>query len=97
VVPVAFHPEATRELLKSARFYEEQSPGLGQEFLDTIERAVEVLQEYPEAGTPFWGPTRRYLVQRFPFGIIYHVHHSRILLYAIMHVQRRPGYWVDRL
>ena len=33
---------------------------------------------------------------RFPFGIIYRVHLNRIVVIAVAHAKRRPGYWQNR-
>ena len=40
----SFHPEAEAEFLHAASFYENKSTGLGQRFVDEIERAVEQIE-----------------------------------------------------
>lgn len=94
---IVFHPEARDELQTSAGYYEDEVTGLGGEFLDEIERAMSRMQEFPDSGTPFSSHTRRYLVDRFPFAIIYSLETNRILIIAIMHLHRKPGYWRDRI
>ena len=94
---LVFHPGARDELQTSALYYEEEVTGLGGEFLDEIERATALIQEFPDSGTPFSSHTRRYLVDRFPFGIIYAIKADRIFIIAIMHLHRKPGYWHDRI
>lgn len=69
--PVVIHPEAKREMIASALFYEERSPGLGSLFLDEVERGFRRIAERPEAWTEFSSPNRRLLLIEFPFGIIY--------------------------
>jgi len=40
---------------------------------------------------------RRTLVRGFPYGLLYRVESSRILIVAVAQVHRRPGYWRSRL
>jgi plasmid stabilization system protein ParE len=47
---VVFHPLAEQELLDAATYYEEQRVGLGLEYLEEVEHAVNFLTRYPEAG-----------------------------------------------
>jgi hypothetical protein len=42
------------------------------------------------------GLFRRYLLQRFPYGLIYAVEGQTIFVVAVMHLKRKPGYWVSR-
>jgi len=36
------------------------------------------------------------MVRRFPFGILYRIEPEQIVVVAVMHLRRRPGYWRDR-
>ncbi|MCI0365313.1 MAG: addiction module protein, partial [Phycisphaerales bacterium] len=36
---------------------------------------------------------RRRQLRRFPYGIVYSVRSDHILVVALMHLHRRPGYW----
>jgi len=42
------------------------------------------------------GDIRRALVHRFPYGILYVPEQNQILIIAVMHLHRQPGYWQDR-
>lgn len=42
------------------------------------------------------GEIRRCLTNRFPFGILYSVEADRVLILAVMHLHRDPGYWRER-
>ena len=35
-------------------------------------------------------------VRRFPFRIVYRIVENRVLVVAVAHAKRRPGYWRDR-
>ena len=92
-----FHPEAQDEFTSAARFYEDQRRGLGLDFALTIQRSCERLVESPIAGAPFGRRLRRVLVPKFPYGLLYRVEAERSYIVAVMHLQRRPGYWRSRL
>ena len=94
--PVVIHPEAKREMIASALFYDERSPGLGGLFLDEVESGFPRIVERPEAWTVLSSPNRRLLLPEFPFGIIYRNESDRIYVLAIMHLRREPGYWKGR-
>ena len=91
------HPEARAELLASADFYEKRSPGLGIVFLNEIEAAIQRLVENPEQSKFVEQDVRRRLVRRLPYGILYTIEADFILILAVMHCSRQPGYWHQRL
>jgi dipeptidyl aminopeptidase/acylaminoacyl peptidase len=64
--------EAREEFGAAVRWYEEQHPGLGGEFFDAVVHATSLIQDQPEIGTLSRDRrTRRVLVQRFPYQVIY--------------------------
>ncbi|WP_143854013.1 type II toxin-antitoxin system RelE/ParE family toxin [Nostoc sp. 'Peltigera membranacea cyanobiont' 210A] len=40
---------------------------------------------------------RRCLTRKFPYGILYTIEEDRVLILAVMHCSREPGYWKERL
>ena len=93
---VSFHRLAERELNEAASYYEGQKAGLGARFLAEVDRCIELLVEYPEAGPVILGPVRRLLVRRFPYGVRYTVKPEGVRILAVMNLKRRPLYWVER-
>lgn len=93
---VRYHPEADQELTDAALFYHRQAHGLGGEFLDEVERTESFLAAFPLAGRPLRGAIRRYAVRRFPFDLIYETQEEEILVLALAHQRRKPGYWTSR-
>jgi len=96
VTRVVFLEPAEEEMLEAATYYENQALGLGQDFLAQVQRAVDLIVENPRSGGVMRGEIRRRLVPRFPFGILYHIDPAEIVVIAVMHLRRRPGYWMDR-
>ena len=96
MMPV-LHPLARREFDEAADYYELRQPGLGGEFEDEVAVTIQRILCFPNAGTPFSRNTRRCLIRRFPYAILYQISEDKILIVAVMHVSRKPDYWADRL
>jgi hypothetical protein len=87
---------AKQEIRQAALFSEDCREGLGQEFLDSVDSAFDQIQQHPTVWRILKGRFRRYLLQRFPYGVIYTVEKDIIYVAAVMHLKRKPGYWVSR-
>jgi len=92
VLTLKFHPEVAGEIGVSYRWYQEQAEGLGDDFLNELESAYQVVAEFPETWPLLHKKFRRYLLPRFPFSVIYRVKGSVIFVLAVMHNSRKPGY-----
>lgn len=93
---VRLREEAEHDLEEAASWYESQMPGLGHDFLDMVEQALDSV-----AQNPFYYPvvhrgTHRALMSRFPFAIFYGVRESEISVIAVMHGSRNPARWKYR-
>lgn len=93
----AFHPEARIEYIEAARFYAAARPGLGAEFSREVERVIAQICEAPLRGRIVGGGLRRCLTRRFPYALLYAVEKDCILIIAVMHGSRKPGYWRKRV
>ena len=78
-------------------YYNAERPGLGYEFLQEVLAAIDRIKSFPEAWQPFHMGTRRSLVRRFPYGVIYRPIEDLILIVAIGNLHRKPDYWIDHL
>ena len=94
---VRFLRPAELEMLDAARYYESQAPGLGMDFLDKIDSAVQDIRAHPERWPVIRFNIRRRLVHRFPYGLLYRVDPAEFLILATMHLHRHPDYWLNRL
>ena len=95
------HPEARAELRSAALWYDEQRPGLGDEFISEISASLDRVSDAPESypawpGTRAEGPLIRKATQRFPYVIAFERHEHHVLVLAIAHAKRRPLYWLTR-
>lgn len=95
--PAEFHPEAAIELEAAVDFYDRHSPGLGVDLRKEVEAAVERIRATPLRWSPYSKRTRRFLIRRFSYLVIYRELSTKILIIAVAHGSRRPGYWHDRI
>ena len=93
---VAFHPEAEAEFYEAIDYYEQVEVGLGYDFAIEVYSTIENILTFPDAWTIMENNIRRCLTNRFPFGIVFHHQNDEILILAVMHLNKRPGYWKDR-
>ncbi len=91
-----YHPEAEAEMIATASFYAARVPGLGAEFLDAIDSAVNEILCDPERYELLDGAIRRKPLRRFPHQIYYQQGGETIWILSIAHPARRPGYWRSR-
>ncbi len=81
---------------ESAQYYELQRPGLGEAFLDEVERCLRRIAAHPEARMILVGSVRRRLLRRFPYALLYNIKPDHIRVLAVMNLRRRPTYWISR-
>ena len=94
---IDIHPEAQLEQDEAFEWYRERSVLAAERFIQAIERARTAIQNSPEGWAHYLHGTRRYLLKRYPYVVVYRVTDNRIEVIAIAHGRRRPGYWADRL
>jgi len=92
----SFHPSAKNELNEAIDYYEECQLGLGFEFSKEIYSTIHRIIRYPRAWSLLSNNTRRCLINRFPYGIIYQILNEKILIIAVMQLNRKPTYWKNR-
>ncbi len=94
---VAFLAPAERELDDAVAWYNEQTAGLGSEFLDELDRALRRALAFPTSASEIEPGIRRCLIARFPYALIYGVDNETLVIVAVAHLHRRPRYWIDRI
>jgi plasmid stabilization system protein ParE len=90
-------PEAEEELRAAAKFYEAEQAELGRALLEEVRRALGFIAEYPLAARSERAEIRVRTIARFPYRIYYRARPDEILVIAIGHRHRRPGYWRSRV
>ena len=88
--------EAQQDLVDGFQFYESQSEGLGDYFLDSIFSDIDSLQICAGIHGLQFG-YHRLLAKRFPFAIYYRIENQVVRVYAILDCRRNPAWARNRL
>jgi toxin ParE1/3/4 len=94
--PVRFHPAAEAEMVAAGVYYEQQLPDLGKRFLVSALEAVSRIRINPQLYPVVDADVRRCLTRTFPFAVLYREQPDQIVVVAVMHLHRDPGYWKNR-
>ena len=95
--PLSFHPEIAIDIKGSYNWYEKQLEGLGKEFLYELENGFEAIQNFPNAWANYQYDFKRYILNKFPFSIIYKISNEGICMIVVMHNSINPSYAADRI
>jgi hypothetical protein len=94
---VRFHRLAAQEYRDARIRYEHRRAGLGSDFTAAVDRAVNRIATEPGRWPVFRERYHSVRVRRFPYRLYYHVLGlGFILILAVAHDHRRPGYWLRR-
>jgi plasmid stabilization system protein ParE len=94
---VAFHPDAQREYQAAIGWYQQRSAAAAQRFAAEVDRVVAAIAAQPDRYGWYEEPFREAGLRRYPYSIIYRVEASGdVLVVAVAHNSREPGYWQGR-
>ena len=94
---VEFLEEAEQELTEAALWYESREPGLGRRFRDDVAHVVDRIATDPLLWRERDGGYRRVNCPVFPYFVAYFIREQRVIVAAVAHGHRKPGYWKSRL
>lgn len=94
---VVFHQDAIADVKNAIGWHQERSPKAALDFLEEVGRATDTIRKAPQRWPLGKNETRRFLLWRFPFAVIYSEQESEITVWAVAHGSRLPEYWRDRL
>ena len=89
--------EAKHEFIEATRSYHWEQPGLEEDFIGEMGRAFARITDNPELYREFDPPFRKAKTDRFPYQVVFVIDRETVLIVAVMHQSRRPGYWKERL
>jgi len=96
VSSLSFHPAAIEEAISAAHWYRERSPMAATRFVTELDQAIDRILEAPHRWPRSARGTRKLKLPCFPFLVIYREVDRSILILAVAHGNRRPGYWKSR-
>jgi plasmid stabilization system protein ParE len=94
---VVFRRAAKNEFEDAAVWYDEQRPGLGEEFIHEIDQAVTQAAATPQRYPIVFGDIRRTVARRFPFCVYFRVRGDALIVLAVFHGRRNPAIWRRRV
>ena len=94
---VVYHEGAKADVKSAVAWYQERSQKAALDFVEELHQAAKTISQAPDRWPLGKNNTRRFLLWRFPFSIIYSEDKSVITIWAVAHSSRRPGYWKRRM
>jgi plasmid stabilization system protein ParE len=95
--PIELHPEAIAEARDAREWYAERNSAAADAFMAELDIAIDQICDSPDRWAPYLHGTRRYLLKRFPYLVVYRTGADKIQVIAVAHGKRKPGYWRDRI
>ncbi len=93
---IIIRPEAENDIEETFSWYEEQSIGLGMEFIRCMDAAIDLITRTPEIYQKVYKEVRRALIRRFPYGLFYLIENDKIIILALLHAKRDPQLMKER-
>jgi plasmid stabilization system protein ParE len=95
--PFRFHPEAREDFRNAIRWYRVRSAVASVEFRITVSDAIREIFQAPDRWPKHLHGTRRFVLDRFPFSVVYLDDSDLVTIVAVAHSKRKPGYWKRRV
>ena len=94
---IRYHVMARREIVETTEYYGRQQVELGDEFLSEVNVAIERIAANPLQFEQVRPGIRRYLLDRFPYGVYYRVLDADLVqIMVVKHHHRRPAFGMRR-
>ncbi len=93
---LTLRPIAQAEIAEGYEWYEEQRPGLGDEFLREVRRTLSSVEEAPFRYPVIRRDIRRALLNRFPYSILFIAEQENTVVVGCFHARRDPRRWHGR-
>ena len=82
---IIIRPEAESDLKSAFDWYEDQREGLGFDFLFQVDEGIKFIENNPKVLSQEYKGTRKYIIKRFPYKIVYLVKNDKIIIIAVIH------------
>jgi len=92
-----FLQPARAEVEEAVAYFDEQRPGLGDRFEQDLRETVAFITDRPLSGKQLTSNVRQFRLRTFRYNVIYAVDSQELIIVAVAHHRRRPGYWLGRL
>jgi plasmid stabilization system protein ParE len=97
VAAVVFHYLAAKEFRQARSWYARRSVRTAFRFIDAVNSAVEQLAASPQTWPLYDEQHQWFKLRKFPYLLIFRTVANRsVVIMAVAHSARRPGYWRRR-
>ncbi len=90
-------PEAEADLTEAFEWYETRVPGLGLEFIRTVDSLFNSIIRNPQAYPVVYKTARRALTRRFPYQVFFLDDPNRVVIVGVIRARRSPQRWQERV
>ena len=94
---IEFIEPALIELDDAIEYYNVQSFGLGNKFLEEVLANTRYISKYPSAWPKFTEHSYKMTMRKFPYNLIFTKRENVIYILAVAHYHRKPEYWIERM
>jgi plasmid stabilization system protein ParE len=95
--PLTYHPDASDEIDEAYTWYAMRSTQAADGFYEELFPAVDMVRRQPGIFPAYLHGTRRIVLDRYPFSVVFRELPRKIQVVAVAHAKRLPGYWAKRL
>ena len=92
-LPVVFRRRVGQDLAAAYGWYEERRAGLGEEFLASIGKSFDAIENFPQIFALVRGEVRRAVSSEFPFAVFDRIELRQVVVLAVLHTARDPKSW----
>ena len=89
-------PAALQEAVAATRWYLEHDERVAAAYEAELTRVFDEIERAPETWPRHHHGTHRFLLRRFPYEVVYKIYTELVLIIAVAHCKRKPGYWRQR-
>ncbi|WP_162419128.1 type II toxin-antitoxin system RelE/ParE family toxin [Cyclobacterium roseum] len=91
-------PEASFDVREIMEWYDEEKPGLGDRFFESLKSGLNYIKKYPLHCQVRYRDVRNILVEKFPYQIHYRVEEPdrSVIVFAVTHTSRNPRVWKNK-
>lgn len=88
-----FLDEARQEYEDAVEWYRDKGPRTAAAFVAEMRTALARIRDMPFTWSADVAGAQRILLHRYPYKVVYRVLEGRVVIIAIAHQKRAPGYW----
>jgi toxin ParE1/3/4 len=97
LLQVLFHRLAAREYSSAQDWYRQRSTEVAKRFAAAVTQSVDRIVAHADSLPVLTGAYRYVRVPRFPYVLIFrYLDKDTVMVVAVAHTSRRPGYWRRR-